>query len=122
MFRVKVDSLSNLISLRFSGEFDAGQGKALSALFAEQLNKLKPGFKLLTDLSKLTSMEVEAYKSIYNIMDLSNRKGVAQVVRVLANKDLDIGFNIMSLFHYSKSVEIQTCSTLKEAKTIVRRK
>lgn len=116
MFKVKVDSASNTIFLRIWGNFDTIQGKKLSVLFAEKLNEIKPGFKLLTDLSKLKSMDSKAHKDIESIMDLSNEKKVAQVVRVFTNNKLDIGFNIMSLFHYSKNVLIQTCTSLEEAK------
>jgi anti-anti-sigma regulatory factor len=120
MFRIKADTESNLIILQLAGDFDAGQAVDLLSSFSKHLAKMRPGFKLLTDLSKLKSMEIEAHKSIEYIMDLSNNKGVAQVVRVITNNELDIGFNIMSLFHYSKKVEIQTCSSLNEAKNYLK--
>lgn len=121
MFKVEVDSASNTIFLRIWGNFDTIQGKMLSVLFADKLNEIKPGFKLLTDLSKLKSMDLKAHKDIESIMDLSNKKKVALVVRVFTNNKLDIGFNIMSLFHYSKDVLIQTCTSLEEAKKYLKK-
>jgi hypothetical protein len=49
------------------------------------------------------------------IMDLCGEKGVAMVVRVVPDPHKDIGYNIMSLFHYTRDVIIVTCSNLDEA-------
>jgi hypothetical protein len=47
-------------------------------------------------------------------MDLCNKKGIALVVRVIADPRKDIGFNILSIFHYRRGVRIVTVETLDE--------
>jgi hypothetical protein len=49
-------------------------------------------------------------------MDSCAEKGVALVVRLLpAEPSKDIGFAIMSQFHYAPDVRIVTCATMEEA-------
>jgi hypothetical protein len=48
-------------------------------------------------------------------MDLGDKKGVALVVRVVSEPHKDIGFNILSLFHYTRDVVIVTCCNRDEA-------
>jgi predicted choloylglycine hydrolase len=76
---------------------------------------LRPGFRLLTDLSGLESMDLACVPYIEQMMDLCNKKGVEMVVRVIPDPHKDIGLNIMSLFHYPRRVRIVTCETLEEA-------
>jgi hypothetical protein len=104
-----------MICLHFSGHFDAMQGSELCGLISEKINNIQPGFKVLTDLSRLKTMDVEAYKSIDMIMDICNKKSVSQVIRVVSEDTPDIGFNIMSLFHYSSDVNIHTFSSIDQA-------
>ena len=76
---------------------------------------LRPGFRLLTDLSGLESMDLACVPYIQRMMDLCNKKGVEMVVRVIPDPHKDIGLNILSLFHYRRRVRIVTCATLEEA-------
>ena len=80
------------------------------------LVELEPGFRLLSDLTELESMDVECLPSMKRIMDLCNKNRVHTVVRVIPDPKKDIGLNILSLFHYERRVHIVTCETLKEAK------
>ena len=52
-------------------------------------------------------------------MDLFDAAGVDTIVRVIPNPRKDIGFSIMSLFHYRHGVHIMTCETMEEAKRIL---
>jgi hypothetical protein len=69
----------------------------------------------MTDLSQLEKMDYECAPSIRKAMDYCREKGISQVVRVIPDPRKDIGFNIMSLFHYGHDLRIVTCSTLEEA-------
>jgi hypothetical protein len=60
-------------------------------------------------------MDTECLTYIRSSMDILNKKGVAMVVRVIPDPQKDIGFNILSLFHYRHDVQIVTCGTLEEA-------
>ena len=52
-------------------------------------------------------------------MDLCNRKWISKVVRFIPDPEKDIGFNILSLFHYRRGIPIVTCESLKEAASIL---
>ncbi len=56
------------------------------------------------------------------VKELIREKGVALVVRVVPKRSKDIGFNILSLFHYPQKVHIVTCATLAEAEQALRGK
>ena len=64
-------------------------------------------------------MDFECSTQIDSIMDLFNTAGVAAIVRVIPNPRKDIGFSIMSLFHYSHGVHIMTCENMEQAKSIL---
>ena len=80
---------------------------------------IPPGFRLLTDFTRLESMDTSCSIYMEQIMDLCDKQGVALVVRVVADSQKDIGFNIMSVFHYAREVSIVTCSNLKEAEKVL---
>ena len=53
---------------------------------------------------------------IGQIMESCAEKGVALVVRLLpAEPSKDIGFAIMSQFHYAPDIRIVTCATMEES-------
>ncbi len=116
MYRIEINAVANTLEIHLRGCFDLEQGRELYGELCRRICELSPGFKLLTDLSRLKTMDIDAHDSIDQIMDLCNKHKVSKVVRVITKDTLDIGFNIMSLFHYSHSVVIHTCNSLEEAK------
>jgi hypothetical protein len=119
MLQADVDKAKNLLKISYSqhvGPEDTERGeKELSVLLAD----LRPGFRMLTDLSALESMDLACVPHINNLMDLCNEKGVEMIVRVIPDPHKDIGLNIMSLFHYSRRVRMVTCESLAEAMNIL---
>lgn len=116
MYKIETDVQRNTLEILMQGSFGYNDGRELVAELSRKIQELKPGFKLLTDLSKLRSMDIEAYKSIDEIMELCNAHKVSKIIRVITKDTRDIGFSIMSLFHYSQTVIIHTCDSLEEAK------
>jgi hypothetical protein len=115
MFLAELNKSKRLLHLSFIGhvrvaELEAGRADVVSALA-----ELPSGFQLLTDLERLDRMDIECADSIGKIMELCDRKGVDSVVRVVPSPDKDIGFNILSLFHYHHRPPVATCDTLAEA-------
>jgi len=49
------------------------------------------------------------------IMDLCSGKGVSTVVRVIPDRNKDIGFNLISRFHLQRQVKARTYASLAEA-------
>jgi hypothetical protein len=83
----------------------------LPALLAD----LPPGFHLLVDLGRLESMNPACATQIGKVMDLCDQHGVGLVVRVIPDPAKDIGFNMLSIFHYPHHPRMVTCETMSEA-------
>ena len=115
MFKVELEREQNLMRISYSGATTAEEMQSCAKEVQVRLSELATGFRLLTDLTGLESMEAKAVPHIRRIMDLCNQAGVALVVRVIPDPRKDIGLNIMSLFHYDRRVRIVTCQTLQEA-------
>ena len=80
-----------------------------------QLGELSPGFRLLVDLSQLESMGLECVPELGRVMELIGRAGVQLVARVIPDPGKDIGFNILTIFHYPHRLQVATCKNLIEA-------
>ena len=117
MYKAEVDKPKNLLKIIYGERVGPEETKRCAAELKLLLADQQAGFRLLTDLSTLESMDIACVPDIRRMMDLLNKKGVEQVVRVIPDPRKDIGLNIMSLFHYRRGVQIVTCETLEEAMT-----
>lgn len=115
MFSVEIDESRNLIKLSLESEFNEEEARQCLEEFKICVPRLKTGFKILTNLSNVQNITPSAAPHIEQIMDLCNESGVSRIARVIPNPNKDIGFNIMSAFHYSDNVHIITCPTMAEA-------
>jgi hypothetical protein len=115
MFQVELDKLRNLLKISYAQHVGPEDTKGVEEQAPALLADLRPGFRLLTDMSDLESMDLACVPSIKRMMDLCNKQGIAMVVRVIPDPQKDIGLNILSLFHYRRRVRIVTCATLEEA-------
>ena len=115
MFETGFDKAKNLLRISFWGHVTAEEAKQGTHELAVSLVDTESGFRLLTDLTGLERMDRECVPHISDSMDLLNKKGVAMVVRVIPDAHKDIGFSILSLFHYRHDIQIITCQTLEEA-------
>ena len=115
MFLAMANQSKGLLHLSFiqhvtAEELMRGQAE-VTALLAE----LPAGFRVLTDLGRLESMDPACAKEIGKLMDLLLQRGVGSVVRVIPDPRKDIGFTILGWFHYGREVQPQTCETMVEA-------
>jgi anti-anti-sigma regulatory factor len=115
MYQVGVDKSKNLLKITYAQHVGAEDTKRVEEAIPPLMDDVQPGFRLLTDLSSLESMDLACVPYIRRMMDLCNKKGVELVVRVIPDPQKDIGLNILSLFHYRRRVRIVTCPTLEEA-------
>ena len=76
---------------------------------------LPAGFRLLTDLERLRSMDPAGMTEIGKIMEVLSKQGMELVVRVIPDPSKDIGLNILSIFHYGRRIRVVTCETMSEA-------
>src|SRR5581483_5556538 len=109
MVRVEADAERNLLKLRFAQRVTAAaMGAALERMRAS-VAELAPGFRLLTDLTPLESMDPDCAPLIEQAMELCDARGVSRIIRIIPDPQKDIGFSIMSLFHYRRRVPTVTC-------------
>ena len=118
-FSVSTDVAKNRATVRLSGDIDLACMKACVDLIATQL-VLAKGFTVLTDLSGLNSMDRSCVPELERMMDLIRKSGAGTVVRVIPDQAKDIGFNILSLFHYRNKVHVQTFPSLAEAEAALK--
>jgi anti-anti-sigma regulatory factor len=121
IYAVEVDPENQLLTIRYRGYVRPSAVARCAKEVKAALAKLKPGFRILVDLTELESMETDCAPQLREIMELCGEKGVALVVRAIPNPRRDIGLGIMSYFHYGPSVQIATCRTIAEAKEIIAR-
>ena len=119
MFEVQFDPAKNLLRIAFAGCVTAAEAKSSSEQLRQMIDSVPEGFRLLTDLSGLESMELQSAPFVEETMELCAQRGVASIVRVIPDPRADIGLNIMSMFHYSRRTPITICQTLAEAMAIL---
>lgn len=116
MFLANLDSPRRLLRLTVAGHVEPEEARSCLEQLHSLLADVAPGFRLLTDLSGVESMSTATAPYIGQMMELFTAHGVESVVRVLPPQPAqDIGFAILSRFHYGPHVRIVTCSDLGEA-------
>ena len=115
MIKVEIDVERALLTVIYCGHVIPGEfGRAMKEI-EEGLAVLEPGFRLLTDLGGLEAMDFACAPLIDRAMDMINARGVSMVVRIVPDPKKDIGFQVMSMFHYGKDVSIVTVESTEEA-------
>ena len=115
MYLASVNKAKRLLCLSFIGKVEAEElARGLQDL-AALLSELEPGFRVLADLERLDSIGVGGAAEIGKAMELCDQKGVGLVVRVIPDHTKDIGFGILTLFHYRQAPHTMTCKTMIEA-------
>jgi hypothetical protein len=116
MFVTEFDKSQRLLRITLAGHTTAEEARSCMESVRSLLADVQPGFRLLADLGGILSMPTTAAPYIGQLMDSCAEKGVVLVVRLLpAEPSKDIGFAIMSQFHYAPDVRIVTCATMEEA-------
>jgi hypothetical protein len=105
-----------LIQIRFAGQVTLADAEECNRQVRGLIPALKPGFCLLTDISELEEMSLACEPLVAELMDVFAEHGIKKVIRVVPKPDRDIGFGIMSLFHYGPAVRVVTCKSMDEAK------
>jgi len=115
MFYVAADKSKQLLTMSFSLLVNSDEMKSCLDKTERSLADMKPGFRLLTDLSNLESMEAACTDSIVQIMDLCSTRGVGAVFTVIPDPTKDLGYTVMSLFHFSRDIRTMTFENLADA-------
>jgi hypothetical protein len=115
MILVTSNPAQQLLYFKYVGKVTAEEMRARMDEVRGLLTILKPGFRLLGDFENLDSMDDDCVGEIGRVMDLLKTHGIELVVRVIPDAHKDIGLNILSVFHYGRSVRAVTCDTIEEA-------
>jgi hypothetical protein len=79
------------------------------------LGDLRPGFRLMVNLSHVESMGLDCRAEMGRNMDLISQAGVGRVVRIIPDPRKDMGLDILAFFHYRNHPETINCTNLREA-------
>lgn len=119
MFLATINKSKQLLYLSFIAEVRAEEIRQRQDEMATLIADLKSGFRLLTDLGRLGSREVDCAPEIGKIMELCDQNGVSFVVRVIPDPAKDVGLGILSRFHYPNRPRFVTCESMAEAAEIL---
>ena len=119
MFLATINKPKQLLYLSFIDEVKVEELQQARENVIMLLADLASGFRLLTDLGSLDSMDVKCAIEIGKIMELCDEKGVTLVVRVIPDHAKDIGLSILSRFHYRHAPRMVTCQNMMEAAKIL---
>jgi hypothetical protein len=115
MYAVEMDQSKRLLVTSAVQRVTAEQAKQVAHEVRKLLEDVRPGFRVLADFRWLDSMDSGAARHVADIMDALAEKQVASVTRVMPDPHKDIGFNILSRFHYGPEIQITTYETLADA-------
>ncbi len=119
MFLATINKPNQLLYLSFIQQVKVEELEQARENVIRLLADLTTGFRLLTDLGRLDSMDVNCAAEIGKMMELCDEKGVGLVVRVIPDHAKDIGLNILALFHYRHAPRTVTCNNMVEAAKVL---
>ena len=115
MYVVEIDQSKRLLVISVMQRVTAEQAGQVAQQVRKLLEDVPPGFRVLADFRWLDWMDSAAAHYVAEIMDVLAEKQVASVTRVIPDPHKDIGFNILSRFHYGPEIQITTYETLADA-------
>ncbi len=104
-----------VVTMSFAHHVNVNEMRSCLDQLTGFLGEMQPGFSLLTDLTNLVFMDPDCAHDLGTIMDLCDMRGVKTVIRVIPDSQKDIGFALLSLFHYRPEVEVITVENLADA-------
>src|SRR3989442_10783694 len=120
MIKVSYNQEHNTVIIEFEGNIDGAQAEQFFFDIENVLPTHGKGFKLLTDFSSVDTMELEVQRAIKKAMEFFNEQGVTEILRVIPDPAMDIGFKVMSISRYSKEVKVHTLRSRQEAQAHLR--
>jgi hypothetical protein len=115
VYSVELDQSQRLLVISAAQRVSAAEAREALRQVRGLLENIAPGFRVLADFRWLEAMEPAAAQHVAEIMDLLSEKKVASVARVMPDPHKDIGFNILSQFHYRPEIRVQTFERLVDA-------
>jgi len=114
---IEISSIAEkgLLYANFKGRVEPEHITGLNRALPGLVGNLPPDFTVLCDLSELETMEFSCSGFVAEVMQNMAKAGVGEVIRVIPDPRKDIGFGIMSIFHYPSKVMVHHFNSLPEA-------
>lgn len=115
MLKADLDKSKNLLQVVATHRVTVEDTGRWRERLGQLLPDMRPGFRILVDFSPMDSMDLDCMPDIDWSMETLDKAGISKVVRILPDPSKDIGLNIMSHFHFRRSVSLVTCKSMEEA-------
>ena len=115
MFSIEASEAKRLMKISWSGQVHLDEMRRCAEEVGVMAAKMRPGFRVLADMTDLESMDSAGAPYIGSVMDVCATKQVEHVIRVIPDPRKDIGLNILSHFHYGSKVRVTICENLADA-------
>jgi len=115
MIKVRDDRPHDAVIVEFEGDVDLAQAQRSFGDLRKLVAKHGKGFKVLVDFTSVASMDVDVECEIKEAMKYFNAKGVGEIIRVLPDPEIAVGFNYISRFFYSKDVKLANYTDREQA-------
>ena len=119
MYLASINKLRKLLFLSLVGKVHAEELVKGRTEIEFLLADLPAGFRLISDLSQLDTIDPDCAPEIGRVMELCDQKGVELIIRVIPDPTKDIGLNILSLFHYPRRPRTIVCDNLADALKLI---
>ncbi|HEV7868593.1 MAG TPA: hypothetical protein VGO90_12985, partial [Chthoniobacteraceae bacterium] len=83
MFNAEANKTGGVLTMSFAQHVDARQMNLCLERVTHLLSDMQSGFRLMTDLSSLDSMDPDCALDLGAMMDLCSQKGVKGIIRVI---------------------------------------
>jgi hypothetical protein len=93
--QLEADETANVLRVRYVGHVSARSMEAAFLGAGRVLDLVRPGFLVLTDMSRVEPFEKMCVPYIGKLMVLFMENGLGSVVRAVPDPTKDIGFNIL---------------------------
>ncbi len=110
----RFDATRQILQVRFRGRVTRDVMARHLAEIEELEPTLRSGFTLASNLSELDEIESGSLEILIRVMETLRRAGVRTVGRFIPNPEKDIGFAILSAFHYPEGIHCFSCETEEE--------
>ena len=115
MVKVRDDRPHDAVIVEFEGDVDLTQARRSFDDLRRLVAKHGKGFKVLVDFTSVATMDVDVEFLIKEAMQYFNAKGVGEIIRVLPDPEVAVGFNYISRFFYSKDVKLANFTSREQA-------
>lgn len=115
MIKVRDDRPHDAVIVEFEGDIDLAQAQRSFGDLRKLVAKHGKGFKVLVDFTSVATMDVDVEREIKEAMKYFNAKGVGEIIRVLPDPAVAVGFNYISRFFYSKDVKLANFTSREQA-------